>query len=105
MPSARLQVADKGLDGQWVVQSNGTDASCPGARRFAFVAGYAPPYQPCVYANPDPAPSDQMQDGQQDQPPPDEQHGWRDFFGLGHRNDPARQAPPPPPPPEPAEQP
>ena len=106
LPSAPLQVADKGLDWQWVAQSNSTDASCPGARRFAFVAGFAPPYQPCVYANPDSTPSDQMQDGQQEQPPPDEQHGgWRDFFGLGHRNDPAKQAPPPPPPPEPAEQP
>ena len=41
LPSAPLQVADKGLDWQWVAQSNSTDAACPGARRFAFVAGFA----------------------------------------------------------------
>ena len=42
LPSAPLQVGDKGIDWQWVIGSNTTDATCGGARRFAFVAGFAP---------------------------------------------------------------
>ncbi len=86
LPTAPLQVSGKGLDWQWVVQSNSTDAGCPGAQRFAFVAGFAPAYQPCVYANPD--------DGDQPgQPQQDERRSWRDWFGWGKREDPARQVP------------
>lgn len=55
LPSAPLQFGTKGLDWQWVAQSNSTDAGCPGARRFPFAAGYAPPYEPCPYAEPEPA--------------------------------------------------
>lgn len=88
LPSAPLKVSDKGLEWQWVAQSNSTDAGCPGARRFAFVAGYAPAYQPCAIAAPQ-----EEQSG-----------GWREWFGWGKDEqrpppqDPAGQAPPPPPP-------
>ncbi|MCY7353546.1 MAG: penicillin-binding protein 1B [Lysobacter sp.] len=100
LPSAPLKVGDKGIEWHWIAQSNSTDAGCPGARRFAFVAGFAPPYQPCVYADPDPYYENQEQG---------ESGGWRDWFGLGNNNDaprdPATQLPPqealpPPPPPE-----
>ncbi|MEO6263648.1 MAG: penicillin-binding protein 1B [Luteimonas sp.] len=100
LPSAPLKVADKGLDWQWVAQSSSTDAGCPGARRFAFVAGFAPGYQPCVYAEPDPYYQQQQAQGEQ-------RSGWRDWFGWGDGDDPAKQAPapeqaplPPPPPDE-----
>jgi penicillin-binding protein 1B len=83
LPSAPLRVGDAGLDWQWVVQSNATDASCPGARRFAFVNGFAPPYQSCVQDVPDPY--DEGGDGQ-------ERRGWREWFGFGRRE----EAPPQP---------
>ncbi|WP_159017237.1 penicillin-binding protein 1B [Cognatiluteimonas profundi] len=95
LPSAPLQLSDKGLDWQWVVQSNSTDAACPGARRFAFVAGFAPPYQPCVYAAPEADPYYQEQAA----PPEETRGGWRDWLGIGNHGDPAKQPPPPPPPP------
>jgi penicillin-binding protein 1B len=101
LPSAPLQVADKGLDWQWVVDSNSTDASCPGARRFAFVAGFAPPYQPCTYTEPTIAPDGTPLDTTQDPAQAQQRGGWRDWFGIGNRQDPAKQAPPPPPPPPP----
>jgi penicillin-binding protein 1B len=51
LPSAPLQVDDKGLELQWVNNRNAsTDAGCPGARRFAFVSGFAPAYEPCPLA-------------------------------------------------------
>ncbi|TWI02749.1 penicillin-binding protein 1B [Luteimonas cucumeris] len=83
LPSAPLKVSGKGLEWQWVAQSYSTDAECPGARRLPFVAGYAPAYQPCVAA-----------------PPPEEQGGWREWFGWGRDDDsttPQPQAPQPPP--------
>ncbi|MGH8078778.1 MAG: penicillin-binding transpeptidase domain-containing protein, partial [Lysobacter sp.] len=57
LPSAALKVGDDGIDWQWVVGSNTTDAGCAGARRFPFVAGFAPAYAPCpapqpLYADP-----------------------------------------------------
>jgi penicillin-binding protein 1B len=103
LPSAPLKVSEKGLDWQWVVDSNSTDPACPGARRFAFVAGFAPAYQPCTYVDPDADPYYQQN------PPPEEAQadgggGWRHWFGLGERaRDPATQRPPAPPaPPAPA---
>ena len=45
---------NKGLDWQWVTGSNSTDASCPGAQRLPFVQGYAPAYEPCSAALPNP---------------------------------------------------
>ena len=106
LPSAPLKVGDKGIEWRWIAQSNSTDAGCPGARRFAFVAGFAPPHQPCVYADPDPYYQGQDDQGRQQ----GESGGWRDWFGLGNNNepprDPATQLPPqelPPPPPLPEE--
>ncbi len=94
LPSTPLQVGSKGIDWQWVARTNSTDAGCPGARRFAFVAGFAPPYTPCVAAP----------------PPQEESGGWRDWFGWGNDEaprDPATepQTPEPEPAPEQEQQP
>ncbi|MDQ3228777.1 MAG: penicillin-binding transpeptidase domain-containing protein, partial [Pseudomonadota bacterium] len=102
LPSAPLKVGDKGVEWHWIAQASTTDAGCPGARRFAFVAGFAPPHQPCVYADPDPYYENRQQE---------ESGGWREWFGWGNNNepprDPATQAPQPqdvpPPPPLPEE--
>lgn len=76
LPSAPLQVSSKGLDWQYVDASAATttDESCPGARRFPFVVGYAPAYAPCA---PPAAPEE-------------EAGGWRSWFGL----DPKPETPP-----------
>ena len=74
LPSAPLRVGDEGLDWQWVINSNTTDPGCAGARRFAFVAGYAPRYAPCPMPRPEPEPED-------------ERRGWREWFGFGERED------------------
>ncbi|MFT3762146.1 MAG: penicillin-binding protein 1B [Pseudoxanthomonas sp.] len=71
LPSAPLQVSGKGLEWQWVVGSNSTDAGCPGARRLPFVAGYAPPYQACSFQPESSAGEAQPESG-----------GWRKWFGL-----------------------
>ena len=106
LPSAALELDDEGIDWRWVEGSYSTDAGCPGTRRFAFVAGYAPPYRACVYApapmldeygNPIPA------DGQDSDANPFQRAGQaiRDFFG----GDPSRQVPPPSEPVQPPAQP
>ncbi len=69
LPSAPLKVSGKGLDWQWVAGGNATDASCPGARRMPFVAGFAPDYAPCIVA---PLPEESEAEG----------GGWRSWFGL-----------------------
>ena len=74
LPSAALQVGDEGIDWQWVINGNTTDAGCAGARRFAFVAGFAPGYAPCPMPEPEPELDD-------------ERNGWRDWFGIGDRDD------------------
>jgi len=81
LPSAPLQVGDEGIDWQYVINTNSTDASCAGARRFAFVKGFAPEYGPCPAAEP---------------PPEEERRSWRDWFGLGD-DDKDKDEPPPPP--------
>ncbi len=95
LPSAALRVPGEGLDWQWVEGANSTDPGCPGARRFAFVAGYAPPYRQCVYAPPpaldefgNPLPAD---DGSA--PLARAGQAIRDFLGWGDGGDPARQVP------------
>ncbi|MGV8944515.1 penicillin-binding protein 1B [Thermomonas sp.] len=113
LPSAPLQISTDGLDWQWVQSGHSTDAGCPGAGRVAFVAGFAPAYQPCVYAQPVGDPDFEQYPG--DAGPAvleragDAIRGW---LGWGDRGDPARQVPPPPAPaapsspaPEPARQP
>ncbi len=83
LPSAPLQVGDKGIDWQWVIGNNTTDANCAGARRFAFVAGFAPPYTPC----PMPQPTVEEEGG-----------GWREWFGIGRDDEEdAEEATPPSP--------
>lgn len=84
LPSAPLQVGDKGIDWQFVVNQNTTDPGCASARRFAFVAGFAPDYAPC--------PMPQAE-------PEQESGGWRDWFGIGKRDD-EQQAPAETPPPQ-----
>jgi penicillin-binding protein 1B len=57
LPSAPLKVSDDGMEWAWVspLQFASVDAGCPGARRFAFVKGFAPPGpSPCdAGSNPD----------------------------------------------------
>lgn len=100
LPSARLEVGDKGLDWQWVSQSVSTDAECPGVRRFAFVAGFAPPYEPCAYAPEASDASDASDPFAPRQEAP--RRGWREFFGIGERKPPADPQPAPPAEPVPA---
>ena len=98
LPSAPLQISSDGLDWQWIQRGHSTDAGCPGAGRVAFVAGFAPAYQPCVYAQ-------RTEDQDWEQPEDGGQammdragdtiRGW---LGWGNRGDPARDVPPPPPP-------
>jgi penicillin-binding protein 1B len=100
LPSAPLRLSDDGIDWRWIQDGQSTDPGCPDARRFPFVAGFAPAYQPCQYAAPvdvdefgnpiTPAPTDGSSN-------PLERAGEaiRNFFGGG---DPAKQAPPPEPP-------
>jgi penicillin-binding protein 1B len=76
LPSAPLKVSDKGMDWQWVVGDNATDATCAGARQFPFVAGYAPAYSACVAE-----PSAEEEGG----------GGWRSWFGLPPKKDEAEQ--------------
>ncbi len=85
LPSAPLKVGDKGIDWQWTIASNTTDPDCANARRFAFVAGFAPAYAPC------PAPEPVAEEGQ---------GGWREWFGIGRKDEeqPAEQAAEAPPP-------
>jgi len=92
LPTSPLRVADKGLDWQWVEASGSyvTDADCPGARRYPFVAGAAPAYAPCVSAYPAPLPG---MEGEQEQP-----GFWQRLFGRDTPAEPAPVEPPPPPP-------
>ncbi|WP_249041014.1 penicillin-binding protein 1B [Marilutibacter maris] len=75
LPTATLTVGNEGLDWQWVVGSNSTDAGCPEARRFAFVAGYAPEYASCTLPEPEPEERDEGR------------RSWRDWFGFGRDRD------------------
>ncbi|MCA0395382.1 MAG: transglycosylase domain-containing protein, partial [Proteobacteria bacterium] len=87
LPSAPLRVGNTGLQWQWVLQSNVTDAECPGARRFAFVEGFSPPYASCASFTPaDPFASPEDEDTRS--------RGWREWFGFGRRDPPADADPP-----------
>ncbi len=96
LPSAPLRIPADGLDWQWIEGATSTDPGCPGARRFAFVAGYAPAYRQCVYAPPpavdefgNPLPQDATDPGAN--PLQRAGEAIRDLFGGG---DPAKQVPP-----------
>lgn len=85
LPSAPLRVSNKGLDWQYVEASGGnaTDEGCPGARRFPFVVGFAPPHVPCAMPSEvAPVEGEEAQSG-----------GWRSWFGLDRK--PAEAAPAP----------
>lgn len=87
LPTAPLRVDNKGVDWQYVeaTGTGATDETCPGARRFPFVVGYAPAYVPC--APPVAEPSAEGEGG-----------GWRSWFGLDPKpaSEPASSPPPPP---------
>lgn len=107
LPSAPLEVGDAGLEWQWIAQSNATDADCPEARRFAFAAGYAPPYQPCPSYNPDQTFVDEngtLVDATGAPVQQEARRGWREFFGFG-RDTPAETPPEPAPTAAPAPEP
>ena len=98
LPSAPLRISSDGLDWQWVDGGSATDPGCPGARRMAFVAGYAPAYRPCVYAAP-PSQDPYWQQGMpQDGADALDRAGQaiRGWLGWGEGGDPVRQLPPPP---------
>ncbi|MFT4248258.1 MAG: penicillin-binding protein 1B [Pseudomonas sp.] len=86
LPSAPLQVNGKGLDWQWVepTGSGATEPSCPGARQFPFVAGYAPAHVPCSV---EALPTEDNQGGA---------GGWRSWFGLDKKAEPAAPVSEPP---------
>jgi len=90
LPSSPLKVQGKGIDWQWMDPSgsNSTDPSCPGARQFPFVVGFAPAFAPC-------APPQALPEEGQAPPAPangEERHGggWRSWFGLDKK----KQTPP-----------
>lgn len=87
LPSAPLRVDNKGVDWQYVeaTGTGATDETCPGARRFPFVVGYAPAFAPC--APPVAEPSAEGEGG-----------GWRSWFGLDPKPEPAPASSTPPPP-------
>lgn len=80
LPTAPLEVGSQGLQWEWVVDTHSSDASCPGARRFAFVEGFAPPARDCHYYAPDPYEQDEGG------------RGWRDWFGWGDDDENERDA-------------
>ncbi|MDE2408444.1 MAG: penicillin-binding protein 1B [Xanthomonadaceae bacterium] len=96
LPSAPLRLSDEGIDWRWIQDGQSTDPGCPEARRFPFVAGFAPAYQPCQYAPPvevdefgNPIPP--AGDGGDSNPFERAGEAIRNFFGGG---DPAKQVPP-----------
>lgn len=87
LPSAALQPGNAGLEFQWVIDQHSTDAECPGAQRYAFVAGFAPPYRPCLIDN-----IQQMDPAGEG----DGEGGVRGFFErLFERDAPPAEPPPP----------
>lgn len=88
LPSAPLKVSSKGLDWQYVDASgtSSTDETCPGARRFPFVVGYAPAYAPCTAPTAVPEGEGGEATG--------EGGGWRSWFGLDKKPEPAAEPAP-----------
>jgi len=78
LPTAALVVGDTGLDWQWVNGPYSTEPECPDARRFAFVSGFAPPWQPCP-ALAVPARTEDALDSEPESTP-GERRSWRDWF-------------------------
>lgn len=85
LPSAPLRIGGNGVDWQWVIDAHSTDPSCPGARRIGFVAGFAPPYQPCLLAEPESGATEGEGDAEG-------QGFWSRIFGLGSDDGDAEEA-------------
>ncbi|MGO1540831.1 MAG: penicillin-binding protein 1B [Luteimonas sp.] len=102
LPSAPLEIGDGGLDWRWIAGGHSVDAGCPGARRYAFVPGFAPARQPCDYGEPEPAEAASAQAGAPAASAPRRpaRRGWRSWFGLDEP-EPEPPADPPPASPEP----
>lgn len=98
MPSAPLEIGEGGLDWRWVAQGHSTDPDCPQARRYAFVPGFAPAYQPCYHGEPEYADGYPAYAGDPGTRPPPQRarRGWRSWFGLDER-EPERPVTPPTP--------
>lgn len=97
LPTAPLQLNQRGLDWQWVSGANSTDAGCPGAQRMPFVRGFAPPFQSCAPA-PEEYPTDDpnaMPIGDDPAMPVPEGTPGNDNAWI-QRGDPARQVQPVP---------
>ena len=73
LPTSTLEAGEEGVDWRWVVGSNVTDAGCPGARRFAFVANFAPAWVPCQPPEPEPVER--------------ERRGLLEWLGIGRGKD------------------
>jgi penicillin-binding protein 1B len=95
LPSAPLEVDNKGIEWAWVWQSYTTDPGCPGARRFPFAKGYVPAHQPCAYLQPPPNPwgedgyAEPGEEGAEESG--ERRRSWRDWFGFGRRDDDAQE--------------
>jgi penicillin-binding protein 1B len=103
LPSAPLRLSSDGIEWHPVLDGHSTDEGCPEARRFPFVAGHAPPYEPCP--NPSPVEFDEFGNPvvPAEQTPSLLQRAGdaiRQFFGGGRPNDgqtpPAQPATQPP---------
>ncbi len=77
LPSRALHVGDAGIEWAWIKGDEAVDASCPGARRFAFVQGHVPASGYCEIV---PPPSLESMLPPQAQTP---RRSWREFFGFG----------------------
>ena len=84
LPSAPLDLGEGGLDWRWVANGYSTDADCPQVRRYAFVPGFAPAYQPCDHGLSDSADAAQGPAGAAggDTGSRPARRGWRSWFGL-----------------------
>src|SRR5699024_560785 len=82
LPSAPLEIGEGGLDWRWIAGGHSVDAGCPGARRYAFVPGFAPARQPCDYGEPEPAEAASAQAGAPAASAPRRpaRRGWRSWF-------------------------
>ena len=101
LPSAPLTVGGRGMEWAWISPTRfaSVDASCPGARHFAFVQGFVPPGPVPCDAAVDPAdedgwirvPNADDANSPSGTPPPDNDQGW-----VRVPNDASPMQPPPP---------
>ncbi|MEO7477960.1 MAG: penicillin-binding protein 1B, partial [Lysobacteraceae bacterium] len=109
LPSAPLTVSSQGMQWAWIspTQFASVDASCPGARHFAFVQGFVPPGPVPCDAGIDPAngdgwirvPNADDVNSPSGTPAPGNSQGW-----VRVPNDANQAQPPPPQPPAPVKE-